>query len=336
MTELNLDVGFPELSASPDKPPGTGLIDFDLDFSTPVAEAAIEAAAEKFPAKPATAELPSGRAGDCLYLDIETSPCWGREHLFNLPPIVTEVQCTPNEQLPMGSEFVTNDLRKAREMLNGKQPSLEWLASIETLEGLREKPRAGMFDLLNEKRQPFVAASTATEDRIKLLSVTPMYCQIAAIGMAIGDAEPVVNCCPHVADERSALQTLWTVIAKHRPIVGFNVREFDLAVILLRSAILGVIPSVLLDRRKYGSRDIVDLMQELYGDRCPKGFGLKPTCQMLGLIPPPEPGASVPDGSQVYQLVSQNKWDELAAYCASDVRLTQLLHRQFLAGYFCV
>ena len=122
----------------------------------------------------------------------------------------------------------------------------------------------------------------------------------------------------------------------NRPWVGFNIRDFDLQVLLLRSTILGVYPPIIPDRRRYGSRDVLDLMTELHGDRCPKGFGLKPTCRMLGLIPPLADGDDGMDGSKVYDLYEAGLYGQIAAYCADDVRLAQQLHRRVLSGFFTI
>jgi predicted PolB exonuclease-like 3'-5' exonuclease len=128
------------------------------------------------------------------------------------------------------------------------------------------------------------------------------------------------------------LERFWEVAAHVSPIVGFNCRNFDLPTVLVRSMLLGVHVPVRVDLGRYGNTQVLDLMDVLYPSGCPRGHGLKPTCRMLGVDVPPDHG----DGSQVYELYQQKDFGRLREYCQGDVEITRRLHRDKLAGYFCV
>jgi hypothetical protein len=273
---------------------------------------------------------PRIRREDCLYFDLETLPDERRLPLFDLPPVPAKVEFTAPENLFSPEEFCLQDIKAASEILARQVPPDEWFNAAEAQEKTG-KSRKGIFDKLDERRKQIVSMHNATADRIKLLSVTPMFCRIAAIGFAVGMDSPESITIEDPDDEAQALARLWTLIANSRPLVGFNIAGFDVPVLLARSMILRVPPSRVLDRRKYGSSDILDLAQELYGNAIPKGFGLKPTCRLLGIDVP----AGDCDGSQVYQLAQQGEWDKIGEYNRSDVQVVQHMHRCLMSGYFC-
>ncbi len=274
-------------------------------------------------------------SGECLYFDLETAPDWEREPLFGLPPLTTEAAETPADELMEPASFITSTLAECGKYLSSKIPPAEWLDAVVAVENARDKgPREGMLKLIKERRDAKDAVADARDSRIKLLSVTPLYCRIVAIGFQAGysSGPPEAILCRNVDEEKAGLERLWAAIEKHSPVVGFNIRGFDVPVILARSIILGITPPKVLNRSRYNSRDILDLMTEIHGDRCPAGFGLKPTCRMLGI----DPEAAEVDGSCVNDMVEAGQWDDIAAYVRSDVRLVQRLHRDRLAGVFCV
>lgn len=262
----------------------------------------------------------SNRSGDVLYLDIETVPDDSRVHLFPLEPMPP---ITPFDKLISISEFASLTVEKSKDYLAKLSPAGEWIDAAEANELNSSKPRKEILKLLADKR-------SAQDDRIKELSVNPMFCRIVAIGLKVGSNPVESLLCSTPLDEYTALVEAWRVIQKHRPVIGFNVRDFDLRVMLVRSALLGVEPAFVPDTRKYGSPDVIDLMQAIYGDRCPKGCGLKPTARMFGIEVPEGHG----DGSQVYKLFQLRKWGLIADYLVGDVELTAAVHQK-IAGTLC-
>lgn len=264
--------------------------------------------------------LASKRSGDVLYLDIETVPDETRVHLFPLEPMPP---ITPLLALKTIDDFAAMTVENAKAYLLTVTPDPEWIELVEAKEQSRDKPRKEIFKLLADKR-------SAQDDRIKELSVNPMFCRIVAIGLKVGSNPVESLLCSTPLDEFTALVEAWRTIQKFRPVIGFNVRDFDLRVMLTRSAILGVEPAFVPDTRKYGSPDVIDLMQAIYGDRCPRGCGLKPTAKMFGIDVPDDHG----DGSQVYKLYQSRNWKKIADYLVGDVEMTAAVHQK-IAGTLC-
>lgn len=111
-------------------------------------------------------------------------------------------------------------------------------------------------------------------------------------------------------------------------LAGYNIRNFDLPILLRRTWQLGIKPPM--DIAAVLSRDsyvIVDLMEALYhnGYTSTRYRGLKAICQMYGI---PNPVLGV-DGSMVDGLSA----GELLAYNKNDVALMQELARR-TEGYY--
>src|SRR5690606_19755878 len=105
-----------------------------------------------------------------------------------------------------------------KQSLAGINPPDAWLDALVEAENASKKPRKGLLDAIDDKRRQLAQLERAGDDRIKLLSVTPEYCRIVAIGWAVGDglAEVVMG-----DDERSILQRFMDVLAAHEgPICG--------------------------------------------------------------------------------------------------------------------
>src|SRR5690606_12649199 len=161
----------------------------------------------------------------------------------------------------------------------------------------------------------------------KLLSVTPEFCRIVAMGWAFGNEEPRSMVVGEHYTEDGILAAFWDMVADLRGrVIGFNIVGFDLPVIYIRSALLGITPSRQFDLRPWGN-DVIDLMQA----RFPKGPSkpMKSLARFYGLDIP----AGEMDGGSVAQLVAEGKTDEVADYVKSDVIVTRQLH-EFYRGYF--
>lgn len=282
-------------------------------------------------AESVAAKTPGG-----LYFDLETIPDETRLHLFDLPPLPGATEFTPESDLLSPSQFIDSDVKTASDWLKPKNPPPEWLDQVEQAE--REgKARKGMLALAEAKRAEYASATNAETDQIKKLSLSPFHCRIVAIGAAFGlDSPPTRRICRTIDEEREALVWLWSLWEKCRPAIGFHINCFDIPVLLARSAILKIAPPFLVDRRKWGSSDYLDLYEVLFSSgqtRGPNGNGLKATCKALGLED--DDAYANEDGSQVYGLVQAGRWDELMYYVGRDVERVQRLHR-FIAGIYCI
>lgn len=338
----------------------SGSVNGATESATALLEPPPTAAAEvaQAPAANVATKTRSARAArKPLYLDLETIPDESRRNLFDLPSLPEIVQPAPEtadaDMMP-AEQWVTQDVAAARQSLNGKNPSLEWIAAARAAETAKEKggSRKGIYELLDKLIEAKNIAATsaaarqqAEEDQRKTMSVTPEFCQIVAMGWAVGDdpamsmvvGQPVAEATPdevaagtaRLVTERMIVERFWFLAAIHGPIVGYNVSGFDLPVLFIRSIILDVDSSKKIDRNDWGAdvNDVNDLMKK----RFPFGPAkkLKHLAALLGISIPAE-GV---DGSQVAALAKSDPI-KLGEYVRSDVEITRALAKKF-EGRFC-
>ena len=173
-------------------------------------------------------------------------------------------------------------------------------------------------------------AGDSEADKTKKMSVTPEFCRIVAIGIGFGeDAKDVQGFVSHTGsaiEEAELLEWWWDCAKRASTIAGYNIIGFDLPVIYVRSAILGVKPTRKFDMRPWGT-DVLDLM----ATRWPRGnqMKLKDLARVMGLDVP----AGDCDGPQVAALYRDDPV-KLAEYVKSDVIICQQLRRMW-RGLFC-
>lgn len=295
----------------------------DLNFDCLLDEPA--AAAES---ASATVTLPDAGDPGPLFFDLETVPDSSREELFGLDPLPEVPTETPLADMLSPEEFISAALKDMGDLLKAKNPPEEWLVSVAAAEQASKKPRKGVFDLLADCRGAKGARETALAARVKTCSVTPEFCRIVAIGLAVGDGDVHAILCPTIDEERDALALFWDFVRRVRgPLVGYNILGFDLPVILTRSALLRVVPSKPLGNLRPWDKDAIDLMERRFKTR--GAAKLKDLAKWLGL---PVDAEGV-DGSQVAELARTDP-AKLAEYVKSDVALTRRLFK-FWSGYFC-
>lgn len=256
-----------------------------------------------------------------LFIDIETCPDHTRLHLFDLPQ--------PPAVIPDAANLLADSIPAIEGFLNEFAAclALDYLEELHTHE-TANKARSGVFKCIEKARE--AAARQRTE-----LSVTPEYCRVVALGWAEGDSDPEaevvglprIEASDGLVDERLLLVEFWNLVEYRKPtVIGFNILDFDLRVLLVRSALLGVQPTRLFDLKPWG-RDCIDLMKL----RFPVGraMGLKKLARLYGLP------CSVDDmdGSMIADLI-ETEPERVAGYVKSDVDLTRQLYH-FYAGYFC-
>jgi len=154
------------------------------------------------------------------------------------------------------------------------------------------------------------------------------YCRIVALGYARDDDEILTATCVDPESEEGVLRLFWTALANSSRPCGYNILGFDLPIILRRSWVLGVVPTKLLDLRRYSTAYTVDLMQVLYNWGAAPGptRGLKAVAAMYGI----ENAYPELDGGKV-ALMSE---EELRVYCANDVRMTRELAQRMKGWYW--
>lgn len=287
-----------------------------------------ETADRPMPARPMKRRGPA-----TIYFDIETVPDESRLESFRLDPLPTPKPETPFVGCPSVAETIKCGLDKIGFVINEINPPAEWLDALIEADAISEKPREGVKKLVASMLARRADVTAAGDERRKLLSVTPEFCRIVAIGIAKGEDAPesrVVGNVEHGSSpetEKNLLEWFWWSVIPGGPVCGFNVAAFDLPVIFIRSAILGVKPTRLFEMQPWKG-DVIDLMKL----RFPSGAAkkLKDLARFYGFDVP----AGDVDGSQVAPLFAAGKLNEIGEYVRSDVSLTRRLHA-FYSGFFC-
>jgi hypothetical protein len=135
------------------------------------------------------------------------------------------------------------------------------------------------------------------------------------------------------ANETNVIQTFWKTLAKYKSatLISFNGRSFDAPFLMLRSAILNIIPTRnLMNGTKFNYSQHIDLLDELtfysntfYG--ATKRFNFDFYTKAFGLKSPKSEGV---DGSKVGELFKNKEYKVIADYCLRDVDATWLLYNR--------
>lgn len=150
--------------------------------------------------------------------------------------------------------------------------------------------------------------------------------RIAALAWWTEASGVKVHTCDSDAEEEAILRTFW-LESKHRTIVGFNVKGFDLRFMVQRSRYLGITYPQL-DFSKYSRKGIVDLYLDLtfgdgtYDSGCMRRT-LKQFCKRFGI-----PINDEIDGKDIPALVAAGEWEKVAAHVTADVVSTVALARR--------
>ena len=126
--------------------------------------------------------------------------------------------------------------------------------------------------------------------------------------------------------EHEILEKFWAVVAPKRPrLVSYNGRSYDGPMLMIRSAQLGITPSVHLVPYRYDIAQHCDLMDVLgfqggYRD----SYSLDYWCRRFDIE---SPKGSI-DGSQVARAYRDGRIEDIGEYCLRDVRATADLYRK--------
>ena len=128
-------------------------------------------------------------------------------------------------------------------------------------------------------------------------------------------------------DEKELLTEFWRMLGSNSGrVVTYNGRQFDGPYLMLRSAILGVAPTVNLAGYRFSMNPHCDLAEVLtfHGATRPM-YSLDYWCRRFGITSPKEEGL---DGSRVQEYYESGRLDEIVDYCARDVVATSALYEQ--------
>lgn len=151
--------------------------------------------------------------------------------------------------------------------------------------------------------------------------------QISCLSMAIDDSDPITHVVRDLsqAEERRVIGAFLSDVAeaKHCIFVGHNVIGFDLPFLWKRCMVLGIRPPVTLPRNpKAWSELVVDTML-LWDPQQRHGGSMDRLCRVLGI-----PGKAGVSGADVWPMAKAGRFDDIATYCADDVRRTRFMHKR--------
>jgi len=138
--------------------------------------------------------------------------------------------------------------------------------------------------------------------------------------------EAVANTDIFRGSEKQLLERFWEIVERKRPrLVSYNGRGYDGPILNIRSAQLGVVPSVNLVGNRYRLGSHVDLLEIFtfigaYRDR----YSLDYWCHRFD-VDSPKDGI---DGSQVGEVYRNGGIEEIGAYCVRDVKATGELFKK--------
>lgn len=133
--------------------------------------------------------------------------------------------------------------------------------------------------------------------------------------------------------EADLLRTFWSLVGPRggarKRLVSFNGRGYDLPVLAIRSAMLGVKPVKLLDGKPWEMRELhLDLMDVFcFGGAVRDRFKLDYWCRRFGVESP----KTKLDGSQVARAYREGAIEDIGEYCLRDTRATAELYRKVKA-----
>lgn len=160
------------------------------------------------------------------------------------------------------------------------------------------------------------------EKQVDTFGLDPDCCRIVALGYYdVGYGEPTVYLMRDEFEEREQLKQFWASYDKHyTKFVTFNGIRFDLPVLLMRSLYLAVDhPEVVIAPAWKTSH--VDLWNRLSLDGARKDVhSLAFYARRFGIGT-----LDKVHGSQIQQLVNEERWQEIHDHCLSDIGLTHAL-----------
>jgi|SRR5262245_7272872 len=164
---------------------------------------------------------------------------------------------------------------------------------------------------------------TKQREQLERAALDVDLCQVVAIGvMQQNGPDPFVMLARDVTDEASMLRAFFAKLDQER-IIGFNVLDFDLPVLLRRALYLDIdAPIIQLDR--YRHPRVLDLMQLLSYNGKLKYRSQNFYCRRFGI----DIEDDAHEGASIPLLFAEGRWDEIAHHVACDIKQLQALARR--------
>jgi hypothetical protein len=127
-------------------------------------------------------------------------------------------------------------------------------------------------------------------------------------------------------EERELLERFWEIVERKRPrLVSFNGRYYDGPILMLRSAQLGVAPSLNLCGNRFNLTQHLDLTEVLsFHGAWREQYKLDYWCRRFDVE---SPKGSI-DGSQIARAYREGRIEEIGEYCLRDARATGQIYKK--------
>ena len=279
--------------------------------------------------------MPKPKLHEFAWFDIETVPDEYRISSFGLPPLPVIPEETPCDEMSQSPEsLLEGSITGIKQFLVAENPDAEWLSDASLFE-VANKNRKGVQDAIKAAHARKHDVANAERDRIKLMSTTPEFCRIVAYSVNLSGSGGGESICDP-GNEPGMIQRIWKLIQCAETVVGWHINGFDLPTLFFRSAVHGIDPPVFLDRRRFGSRNVLDLYVRLSeGRNFPSGLkigSLKTQARLCGLNVYGDE-LSCGEGSQVYDAYRDGRHKEIAEYVDEDTTALRLVH-EFYRGLY--
>ena len=152
--------------------------------------------------------------------------------------------------------------------------------------------------------------------------------RIVAVGIRLYDAEQFCIC--DAMEETALLEAAWGILAPIKgPLVGFNIRNFDLPWLLGRTAANSLKAQRSWDARRYGGGNVIDWMDILsnYGSFSGSGWSLSRYAEWFQL------GEPYGAGADVAGWWANQQYEEIQKHCMADLEITYAMHQQFAPAF---
>lgn len=178
-----------------------------------------------------------------------------------------------------------------------------------------------------------------TDESIRYLSLYPFTAKIITIGMLNNKTEKSLILYEgndedweveekkikySALSEHDMIVKFWDFVSKTDKVITFNGRQFDIPFLMLRSAILGIKPSVNFMGNRYHSTQHIDLLEKLTFYGLVRKFNLDFYCHAFGIESPKSKGVT---GMEVKELYKAGRIKDIAVYCGEDVKATFQLYQ---------
>jgi len=126
--------------------------------------------------------------------------------------------------------------------------------------------------------------------------------------------------------EKELLERFWEIVERKRPrLISFNGRYYDGPILMIRSAQLGLSPSLNLCGNRFNLTTHVDLTEVLsFHGAWREQYKLDYWCRRFDIE---SPKGSI-DGSQIARAYREGRIEEIGEYCLRDTRATAQIFRK--------